>query len=131
MLGAILCAAGWAVAPAGADVVLNPVADSYARSDTPTTNYGTAKDIRVRGGGTLVINGYLKFQVSGMGPVSSAKLRVHVTDASPGTASVYTVPDDSWTESGLDVGERPGVVRLAARQRGRRPRDRHLGRARR
>ena len=45
-------------------------------SDTPSTNYGTAKEIRVRGGGSLVINGYLRFTVSGVGAVSSAKLRV-------------------------------------------------------
>ena len=80
----LVVGAGWAAGPASADVTLNPVADTYVRSDTPTTNYGTAREIRVRGGGSLLINGLLRFTVSGVGSVSGAKLRVFVTDATAG-----------------------------------------------
>ena len=89
--------AGWGAGVASADVTLE--ADTYVRSDTPSTNYGTTKEIRARGGGSLVINGLIRFRVQGVGAVGTAKLRVYVTDSSVGTGSVFKVLDNSWVEN--------------------------------
>ena len=107
-------AAGSVAGSAAADVTL--VADSYVRSDTPSTNYGTAKEIRVRGGGSLVINGYLRFTVSGSAPSRRRSCASSSPTRRPGTGSVFRVLDNSWAETGV-VWPGPVAHGLGARSK--------------
>src|SRR5439155_10450913 len=79
-------------APAPTTVTVTPVADTYVRSDTPTTNYGTAT--RVDADGSPIQISYLKYDLSAYGgrQITSAKLTVRVTDdGSTGTQAVKIV----------------------------------------
>lgn len=97
--------------PSGGTLTFNPIADAHVKNTSSTTNYGTATTLQVRQGdasnNTTYIS-YLKFAVTGVNgaPVSSAKLRLYVTDASPDGGSVFRV-DDTWTETGLTYATRP------------------------
>ena len=97
--------------PPSGTLTFNPVADAHVKNTSPGTNYGTATTLQVRQGdasnNTTYIS-YLKFTVAGVNgaPVSSAKLRLFVTDASPDGGSVFRV-DDTWTETGLTWSSRP------------------------
>ena len=97
--------------PPSGTLTFNPVADAHVKNTSPGTNYGTATTLQVRQGdasNTTTYVSYLKFTVAGVNgaPVSSAKLRLFVTDASPDGGSVFRV-DDTWTETGLTWSSRP------------------------
>jgi PKD repeat protein len=86
--------------PGGTTVAIPPSADAQVSEASPTSNYGAVSTFRVR----LIAGGsyhtYLRFVVSGLtAPVTSAKLRLTVTDASPDGGRVYVV-DPNWIESG-------------------------------
>ena len=111
-----------------ATVTLQPSADSYVQDGSPTKNYGTQTSLRVRGGGSPTYKSYVTFDLSGVsGPVTSAKLRLFTTDASPYGGQVYPVPAASWTESGITFNNAPALanpIGLLGRDDGE-----HLGRA--
>jgi len=78
--------------PAGPGLLLTASADAHVRSTSPTRNYGSEPDLRVRSdardGGNF--RAYLSFTVTGLaGPAKSAKLRLYVTDPSKDGGSVY------------------------------------------
>ncbi|MDQ3871413.1 MAG: DNRLRE domain-containing protein [Chloroflexota bacterium] len=78
-----------------------PTADAQVAQSSPLTNYGTSPALRARGSETDQRNSYLKFEVSGLtGYVSSAKLRLYVSDTSPDGGSVY-VAGNTWLESSI------------------------------
>jgi PKD repeat protein len=84
-----------------------PVADSKVRSSKLGSNYGTEGNLRVRGGST-VYNSYLKFDVVGLGgSVQNATLRLYVNDGSDDGGTLFSVPDTSWSESGITFGNAP------------------------
>jgi PKD repeat protein len=97
--------------PSGGTLTFNPLADAHVKNTSTGTNYGTATTLQVRQGdasnNTTYVS-YLKFAVTGVNgaPVSSAKLRLYVTDASTDGGSVFRV-DDTWTETGLTWATRP------------------------
>jgi hypothetical protein len=104
-------------APPTQTFTFTPTDDAYVRSSTPTSNYGSAKTLRSRGGGTT-IRSYLKFKVAGLtGIVQSAKLRLYVTDASPDGGTVHSASNTyagsttPWTQSGLKWNNAPSVGR--------------------
>jgi trimeric autotransporter adhesin len=89
-------------------------ADSQVKSTSPNTNYGSDTSVRVRQegscSGTVCYHTYLRFTVTGLsGTVTSAKLRLFVTDASPDGGSVYT-DAGGWTESGLTWNNAPALA---------------------
>jgi PKD repeat protein len=90
--------------PPGSSVTLLPVADAKVRSSTPDRNYGTTTDLQVRlenPSTPHTFRSYLKFAVSGLaGPVTSAKLRLYVTDPTKDVGSLYTV-SNLWSETGI------------------------------
>ena len=102
----------------GSPVTVSPVADTYVRSDTPTVANGSSSTLRSRGGGTLQINSYLRFTVSGVGLTSiNEKLRLYVTDPSVDAGKLYQVLDDTWSEGMLYAGQPalgPLIVDLGA-----------------
>jgi PKD repeat protein len=89
-----------APAPGGTTVTIPPSADAQVSEVNPTSNYGALTTLRVRLISAGSYHSYLRFVVSGLtGPVTSAKLRLTVTDASPDGGRVY-VTDPNWIESG-------------------------------
>lgn len=97
----------------GGTTTFTPVADAHVRDTAPTSNYGTITTLRVRtdaaGDDYRTL---LKFTVSNLtGPVTDAKLRLFVTDASPDGGRVYAV-DSGWTETGVNWNNAPSISGL-------------------
>jgi len=95
-------------------VTFNPVHDTYVRRSTPTSNFGSATSMRTRKTSSDDLQIYLKFDVQSIsGVVSSAKLRLYVTDASNSGGSAYTVSNDflgtatPWTQTGMNWNNAP------------------------
>ncbi|MFQ5708723.1 MAG: DNRLRE domain-containing protein, partial [bacterium] len=60
--------------------VFNPTDDAFVISSNPTSNNGSATDLRVVTRNTIEVLSFLKFDVSGItGTVQSAKIRLTVT----------------------------------------------------
>lgn len=97
-------------------VSFTPRHDTFVKSSSTTTNYGTGKTMRQRKTSTETITSYLKFDVSGLaGPAQSAKLRLFVTDASSDGGAVYVVSNNylgtstAWTQTGLNWNNAPAI----------------------
>jgi PKD repeat protein len=85
-----------------------PVADATVRSKRRTRNYGLDSSLHVKDGGSSR-DSYLKFDVTGLdGSVTSAVLRLYVTDGSPDGGTLYQV-DGGWTESGITWNNAPPI----------------------
>lgn len=86
-------------------------ADAYVRSGSfAAQNFGTATSVQIDGDdvGTLV-HGYVRFAVGNVGAISSAKLRLFITNASPGPNEVRRVSNTAWSESGITWNNKPAV----------------------
>jgi hypothetical protein len=85
-----------------------PAADAYVTSAIPNTNYGGSKMIRFDA--SPVVNGYLTFNVQGLGgSVASAKLRIYANSSSTVGCKVYSVPDVSWVEKSITFNTAPAL----------------------
>lgn len=108
------------VSPAGgggSTLTFAPTDDAYVRSAQPNTNSGSDTTLRVFTGASTT-QSYLKFAVSGVtGPVTSVKLRLFVTDASPVSGSVYAA-DTSWSEGTITWTTIPAAGALLAGPKG-------------
>jgi len=84
---------------APAILTFGSVADTYAQSDVPTTNFGTSTQIVADN--SPVRNMLLKFTVSGVGTntILSAKLRLYCVDGSPFGGEFHRMADTTWNES--------------------------------
>jgi len=108
-------AAGNSSAPAGPSAVttpapagIAPVADTYVRAASATSNYGRATTVRVDATPTIA---YLKFTVSGLtGPVTRARLRVWTTAGTTPGILARGVTDTSWAEYGMTWNNAPAVA---------------------
>ncbi|MFB3739831.1 MAG: DNRLRE domain-containing protein, partial [Candidatus Velamenicoccus archaeovorus] len=96
----------------GSVLTFGPVADTFVDATNPTRNYGGRVVIRVND--DPIKHGLLKFTVSGVGSatVSSATLRLFVTDRSPDGGSVYQVADDTWQERTVTWNDAPAAGSL-------------------
>ena len=98
-------------------VTLTPVADAYVRSDTPTKNFGTSSELRVRLGTIskpTTIRSYLKFTLNGLnGTVTAAKLRLWVRDGGTNRGSTYSVANN-WLETAITWNNAPMPLILYA-----------------
>ncbi len=83
-------------------------ADSRVHEASPNTNYGTYGTVLyVEGGADPDIESYLRFTVTGIsGKVTSAKLRVYVTEGTSNGPAVYTT-SNTWKETGITWNNRP------------------------
>jgi glucose/arabinose dehydrogenase len=103
--------ATYTAAPGGS-ATFTPTADSYVSNLSGNTNYGTATELKVREGITgspTTWRTYLLFTVTGVtGPVTSAKLRLFVTDPSNDGGSVFSVAT-GWSESGITYNNAPVI----------------------
>ena len=93
--------------PGGDTFNLGPTADTYVNGAAPTTNYGTATTMLIKGSSdtAYVREAYLKFNLSGVtgSSVTSATLKVYCTslEGTPASADAYTCTDDSWNETAI------------------------------
>ncbi|GGC10417.1 CBM96 family carbohydrate-binding protein [Dyadobacter sediminis] len=94
-------------------VTLSPLADSYVRNGSYAgTNYGSATNMVVKSGSGdgITRSAYLKFSLSSLSQVSSAKLRIYASNTENTTSinlSAYGVDNDSWTEGGINLNNAP------------------------
>jgi calcineurin-like phosphoesterase family protein len=92
---------------ASGNVTFNPDADSRVDESQPSTNFGTSTTLRTDADTGVNVESYLRFTVSGVASnVTSAKLRLFVTDGSVDGPAVYTT-SSGWTETGITWANRP------------------------
>jgi hypothetical protein len=95
-------------------VKLNPTADAYVRDgSSANTNFGSATAIQVQTSSTSGQNrdAYFKFDLTNVGDINNAKLRVYaaLSAADSVSTSVYPVPNTSWSESTINWNNRPAL----------------------
>jgi hypothetical protein len=95
--------------PDGLRVTLNPIADTRAKASAPAANFGSAQILKIDYAPDPREVVYLLFDLSPLdgATITSAKLRLYITNGSEMPASVRRVEDISWTESGLTYSNRP------------------------
>ena len=99
------------VSPGGgtSSVTYLPTDDAYVRSNYPDENTGTAPTLRAYKSSTAQTESFLRFSVGApAGSVTSAKLRLFVTNASPNGGVLFTA-DPGWSESTLTWNSRPTI----------------------
>jgi PKD repeat protein len=89
-----------------ADSTSISVADAHVRSDRVGNNYGTVDFVRIRQASTQY-RGLVRFDVPSVpSTVTSAVVRMYVTDASPSAGDLYLV-DNAWSETGVTWSNQP------------------------
>jgi PKD repeat protein len=99
----------------GTPSVFMATEDAQVKSTSPSTKYGADTTVRVRQGASptdVFYHTYLRFVVGGLsGSVTSAKLRLFVTDASKDGGTVYTVASSpTWSQSTITWNTAPALV---------------------
>lgn len=98
---------------------LNPISDAYVRNGNyASTNYGSDTSLVVKSSTTSGYTklSYLKFSLSGLSNISSAKLRVYgrnTDNTSTISISSYGIDNDSWTETGITFSNAPAATSSA------------------
>lgn len=93
-----------------------PSADARVQDNNPTTNYGSARGLRVRSTAPAY-RSYLRFTVTGItGPVRHAGLRLFVADGGKAGGSIYPVSNNyrnratPWAETELTWKNAPAIT---------------------
>lgn len=92
---------------------LTPLSDAYVRNGNyASANYGNDTNLVVKGAASVgyTRSSYLKFSLSGIDNISSAKLRVYarnIDNATTTSISSYGIDNDTWTESGITFNNAP------------------------
>ncbi|HEX2996343.1 MAG TPA: DNRLRE domain-containing protein [Anaerolineales bacterium] len=99
-------------AQTGSTFTFAPTDDSYVYQTNATTNYGSAITLQADNG--PVKNILLKFNVSGLSgqTVTSAKLRLYVTDPSDKGGDFYRVNDNTWQQGTVTWNNAPAATTL-------------------
>ena len=94
-------------------------ADSRVPEAKPDLNFGRDTVLYMDGGATDPdIESYIQFTVTGIsGAVSSAQLRVYVTDATRNGPALYTT-SNTWTETAITWNNRPARTSSALEDKG-------------
>lgn len=98
---------------------LYSLSDAYVRNGTyASTNYGNDTSLIVKGSTSsgYARLSYLKFSLSGLSNISSAKLRLYgrnIDNTSTISISAYGLDNDSWTESGITYNNAPTTTSTA------------------
>jgi hypothetical protein len=107
------------VTSGGGEVTLLPSHDAFVRSNDPNKNYGTSADLRARKTSSAELIIYLKFVISGVSNIESAKLRLRVKDASNNGGVIFSASNflkgttTPWFETNViwpnapDIGATP------------------------
>jgi hypothetical protein len=93
--------------PSPITITAPAIADAYVASGSPTMNRGAFTRVVVDS--TPVSRTFLRFTVSGVGSrtITSAKLRLYVTDPSSFGGNVHVVPDNAWGEMTITFANAP------------------------
>ena len=99
--------------PAGSTFSFTPAADAYVSQGSPTTAYATNSQLQAVGAGSTSSEkqAFLRFSVTGLpagASVSSAKLRVFVTNDSTSGGIFNRVTDTTWAE-GITWATKPSI----------------------
>jgi PKD repeat protein len=82
--------------------------DAQVQTGSPTKNYGTLAEMRVRGA-SPEYRAYVKFTLAPGTTPSSLKLRLFASDGGPHSGDVYAIPASSWAEAGLTWSNQPAL----------------------
>ena len=96
---------------------LPPVADTYVRNGTPTSNYGSNTTLEVKlGSATTTREAYLRFAIPPLpGDIRDAMLRVTATGTfAAGVHAVAQSTNAAWDELTLNWNNRPGTSNALA-----------------
>jgi PKD repeat protein len=92
----------------GSSLTFLPTDDAYVRQPNPDENAGADTTVRVYKSGVSDTQSYFRFTVTGVtGTVTSATLRLWVTDASSVAGSIYSVADTIWSEETITWATKP------------------------
>ncbi len=101
--------------PGSQNITLSPQADAFVRNGSfASTNYGKDTSLIVKGATAsgYTRSSYLKFSLSNISNVSSAKLRIYgynVENTKSINVSLFGVGNDAWTESGITYNNAPAA----------------------
>lgn len=107
LLSTVMLLAVPAIAGA-ATTTLSPSDDSYVHEGSPTSNYGTATSLYVKNDPGASRYTYLKYSLSGLSGVTSAKLRIYGSASASTVLSAYQTTD-SWSQSAITWSTKPTV----------------------
>lgn len=86
--------------PSGTKLTRTPTGDTYVRSNSPTSNYGSQSSFYVKEVGTDLRHGLIKFDLSGQsGTVTSARLRLVPLSSVAPRINIFKITSGSWSES--------------------------------
>ncbi len=103
----------------GATATFTPAADAKVSSSSPTRNFGTSTDLRVRTASSNSWNSYLRFNVTGLsGTITSATLRLFVTASTASGGGIYRLTPSAWAETGITWANAPPITGSALDTRG-------------
>lgn len=105
--------------PYESPIILNPVEDAFVRDGSyGNTNYGSLPNLTIKAGGTgYSRKAFLKFDVSSISTVTSAKLRVYGSniESSAGvTIKSYYANTDAWSEGTITWNNCPAATPIGA-----------------
>ncbi len=106
-------------ATASQSTTVSPLADAFVRNGSyAATNYGRNTSLVVKGSTAsgYTRTSYLKFSLSNVSSVSSAKLRIYghnIENTTTISVSAYGVNSDSWTETGITFNNAPAASTAA------------------
>ncbi|MFQ5637814.1 MAG: IPT/TIG domain-containing protein [bacterium] len=114
--GTTASASNFTVSAPPSTLILQPVHDSFVRSNVASKNYGGSTELRVRETSSAKYYTYLKFSVSGIGgPPLSAILKLYVIDPGSEGGTLYqasnSLPNSStpWSEDNLTWNNAPAL----------------------
>src|ERR1700704_1225005 len=105
-----------ATAAVAQTTTLNPDADAYVSSATPTTNYGSLTSLRVDASPTTY--SYLRFNIAGVGGIGNATLKIFANSSQSTGYEVHAVADSSWGETTIIYANEPAFAPAAAGKSG-------------
>lgn len=93
-------------------ITLSPSADSYVNASAPNKNYGTLGYLDVNSNPSEVT--FFKFNLANLAgkKIIKATLNLKVKDASNSTLSLKKGSAESWSETGINNGNRPSFVNV-------------------
>ncbi len=90
---------------------LTAVEDAHVHESNATSNYGASTSLYVKNDAGTSRYAYLKFTLTGITGVSSARLRVHGSASASTTLQAFQT-SDGWAESSLTWNSKPAVGAL-------------------
>ncbi len=95
----------FAQTPPPSGIVLYPTQDSIVKASYPNSNYGARDELQVDG--ISVKTTYMQFDLQALRTLSSAVLRLRITDPSDAVQYVNKVMNNDWNENTLTYNNRP------------------------